>query len=395
MAAFLIRKRDDLIRGYVEYRPESGDLPRTKQESYVPWGLTTAREVVYARTGEHGSWNGGKGQYRLTPYDTLVSQDRRKLCQSELGDYALSVRKFTHGAVNKVTAGVKRYLAGLLFTDSIKAKETVHKEIGHYFYTGGRKGFGRIDDTRSSKNMSADQVWLGIIETLEGGRIDQLLAIHDAIGRKILPKLGGAPTTVYDKWKPVLRQDWFDDPNKRGRVKAPTRVKATLTGGIIQSSKNEIINQVAIERDRGVDMFQRDMNRLRDDRSDAYYDNVDSRNLLFGAGISGTTGTLLQSAFAFGKLSTGEELKQYVMAIVGYLVGGGMHSYHEVMAVARKAGVEYIDGGFEQSLPESFKQSPEYTQWRQEYYDVAVLGRLHWMYNKTCLPSHLNKNLRT
>jgi hypothetical protein len=37
-----------------------------------------------------------------------------------------------------------------------------------------------------------------------------------------------------------------------------------------------------------------------------------------------------------GQLSVG---KQYVLAIIGYLVGGGMHSYHESMAVAQKAGM--------------------------------------------------------
>lgn len=83
-------------------------------------------------------------------------------------------------------------------------------------------------------------------------------------------------------------------------------------------------------------MFIRDEKRLSHPQANDYYDDLDTRNLLFGAGISGTTGTLFQAAEAFGQLQTTELKKQYCAAILGYLVGGGMHSYHEVMAVAEK-----------------------------------------------------------
>jgi hypothetical protein len=139
----------------------------------------------------------------------------------------------------------------------------------------------------------------------------------------------------------------------------------------------------------------RDPHRTRHASADAYYDDADLRNVLFGAGISGTTGTLLQAARAFGGITNGELLKQYVLAIVGYLVGGGMHSYHESMSIAQRVGVPYNPGAYQPSLPVAFIYSPQFAQWRDEYYDIVVLGATHWRFNPGVLPSHLNKNLKT
>lgn len=106
--------------------------------------------------------------------------------------------------------------------------------------------------------------------------------------------------------------------------------------------------------------------------------DIQQRNLIFGAGPSGSTGTLLQAARLFGNLD-GELLRQYVLAIVGYLVGGGMHSYHEVMCIARLVGCPYADGAYLPSLPAMFTRSSEFERWRDEYYDIVVLGGRLWM----------------
>lgn len=138
-------------------------------------------------------------------------------------------------------------------------------------------------------------------------------------------------------------------------------------------------------------MFGRDPKRVYQGHAagDAYYDDLDVRNLLFGAGISGTTTTLLASAFAFAYPLGGEQLKQYVFAIIGYLVGGGMHSYHESLAVAQKAGLPYTPGAYIPSLPESFLESVQFKDWAAKYYDIVYLGATHWRYNANHLPSHV------
>ncbi|MBT8132471.1 MAG: hypothetical protein KJO35_09400 [Gammaproteobacteria bacterium] len=387
MSMFLVRSFDD-PKGYIELNRPDGTLPRTSSESYVPWGVSTHGKIVYAKTGEHTGWRGGTGQHRLRPYDTTVSQNRRRQCQSELGVMILNNPSFTAKAVSKVSNAMRLYLQS---QDAATAMACIYKQIGHYFYTGGRFGFGRISESKKD-DIGVDGVWRGIMQALLLGRLDQKMSIHDAIGRKVLPVLKGGQLVKYTNLATVVRQDWFDDPTRRGRVNAPVRAPVTTKGGISKLD-TPAGGTVAQGRNRGVDMFSRDLHRTRDKDADAYYDDADARNLLFGAGISGTTGTLLQAGIAFGKLTAAEDLKQYTLAIIGYLVGGGMHSYHETMAVASKVGVPYNPGAFETSMPESFRRSGLYTAWRANFYDIVVLGATHWRNNSGYLPSHLNKEL--
>ena len=398
MAKFLIRDRGSKA-GYKEVNPIGGVLPRTATESYVPWGLTLQQEVVYAKTGEHTSWNGGFGNFRLTKYNSIASQERRRICQSEFGVMALQRPEFTKTAVDIVSENMRKYLINQLFTNQDKTMNCVYNTIGHYFYTGGRESFGRIN-TNDKKRMRPRDVWDGILEKLRNGKVEQRLAIHDAVGRKVLPELGGNELVAYNQLGPTVRQDWFDDPDKRGRSDAPSRGTATNIGGIASTTQAGQVNTVFQSRVRGADSYIRDTGRTRTPEADSYYDELDVKNLLFGAGISGTTGTLLQAAVAFGRLDP-ENLKQYTMAIVGYLVGGGMHSYHETMAVAAKVGVPYQPGAYFStnprfnSLPQSFTSSPAFTLWNEKYYDIVTLGAIHWRYNTGVLPSHLNRELVT
>lgn len=388
MSTFLIRSFDD-PRSYVARQYPLGVLPRTSMESYVPWAVTTDRRVVYAKTGEHTGWRSGSAALR--PYDSLISQSRRRLAESALGLMALDHPSFTADGVGKVNQAIQHYLDHQFVTNRVGLTNELYA-IGQYFYTANGMGFGRID-TVAKTTLQPDGVRKGIFNALARGRLDQKMSIHDAIGRKVLPNLGGPQLATYQHWGPILRQDWFDDPATRGRRAAPQRAGATTIGGIVMPSQAQAVGPTAIARNRGVDMFERDTARRRQPEADAYYDDVDARNLLFGAGISGTTGSLLQSAFAFAGVLRGELLKQYVLAIVGYLVGGGMHSYHESMAVASKAGLPYNPGAYALSLPQTFLDSRQYAAWRTDYYDIVELGATHWRHNAGALPSHLNRQL--
>lgn len=387
MTDFLIRSFSDPI-GYTVLQRQDGTLPMSPEESYVPWGITLSGKVVYAKTGEHIGWRGGSGQTQLKPYDTQVSQNRRSLCQSELGLMALNNRAYTQAAVTKVSNAIKLYLKAQYSLNWAKTTKCVFDEIGHYFYTNGRSGFGRLSQ-QNKESVGVHQVWNRILLALDNGTLDQVMAIHDAVGRKVLPVLGGGSLVAYNDLAPIVRQAWFND-NRRGRV--GRRATPTNTGGVSDAGANGVgtVHQL---RTRGVDSSQRDTARQRDIDGDAYYDQADTLNLLFGAGISGTTGTLLQAGIAFGGLNVGEELKQYTMAIIGYLVGGGMHSYHETMAVAARVGVPYVPGTYLSSLPTSFTPSHACKDWTSKYYDVVVLGGTHWRHNESCLPSHLNQAL--
>ena len=393
MPTFLLRSLTD-PKGYIAFDPPLGVLPRSPAESYVPWALTHDGRVVYAKTGEHTSWRGGgdgKGA-ALKPYDSLASQRRRQLAESELGLIALRDTALTRTAMRLVTQGIQHWHDRLYLTQRQALTDAFYKEIGHYFYTGGGLGFGRIG-TAKKDSLTPEAVRRGIMHALANGSLDQVLAIHDAVGRKLLGPSDGGLWQTYQHWGPILRQGWFDDAAKRGRVAVRGAVASTV-GGIVPTSLGGMVGSTTQARNRGVDGFKRDLGRTREPGADDYYDDLDARNLLFGAGISGTTGTLLQAAFAFAGVLRGEMLKQYVLAIIGYLVGGGMHSYHESMAVARKAGLAYRPGAYLDALPQSLLSSREGQAWRAKYHDIVELGATHWRNNSTHLPSHLNTALK-
>jgi len=420
----------------------SGKLPRVAKgyesigkyqngNSYVPWAVTGTGRVVYAQTGGHSGSNDRNFRtntnLKLRKYDSLLSHERRRLCESELGMIALNNMALTSDAVQKVSKAMRDWLLKLsaeqpqrniaqngaataserfqnaknLAAQNQKqsVRDVVFSEIGHYLHTLDQKtkrtgmGFGRLSE-KSKQQVGPDQLFRDVIQALTKGRLDQIMAIHDAIGRKVLPKFGGPEQIPYDFVGGLVRQPWFDDPARRGRANAPTRATPTTVGGTAPADLGTQMPATAVSRNRGVDMFVRDHGRTREKGADAYYDDVDARHLLFGAGISGTTGTLLQAAIAFSSHLNLEEKKQYVLAIIGYLVGGGMHSYHESMAVAQKVGVPYTPGAFIPSLPQKFLQSTFFRKWHEKYYDIVELGAIHWMYNVTSLPSHMNKQLK-
>lgn len=102
-------------------------------------------------------------------------------------------------------------------------------------------------------------------------------------------------------------------------------------------------------------------------------------NLNFSASASGTTSTLLASAYAFSRNMFEnsrqgrdiEGLKQYMMGCVAYLVGSGMHTCHEVFYTGNKVdGLNYVTGKYDSMLPISFSGSPEYRKWKDEFWDV-------------------------
>jgi hypothetical protein len=139
-----------------------------------------------------------------------------------------------------------------------------------------------------------------------------------------------------------------------------------------------------------------------------YFADLDELNELFGAGPSGTTGTALTAAFTFGGFDPDnglERVKEYLFAVIGYLVGGGMHTLTESLAVCRLLGMEYHMGSLSGHdmpapntdtgrinsfgtvtrnyplLPALFLGSPQFANWRDEYYDIVVLGGTHWRFN--------------
>ncbi|MCS6123150.1 hypothetical protein [Shewanella baltica] len=359
----------------------------------VPYAVTKENKVVYSIYGEHLGFNQTVDGQKLKPYNCQTSLSRQLEYQSLLTSLILKHPSITNEAVNNVSKGIISFLQSRFSENGKSFSDILKKNIGHYFWTNGRASFGRIS-LDSIENIDSDEVLKSLIRTLKTGEIAQILAIHDAVGRKILPFHECDERSKYLSIANTVRQDWFDNAQLRGRkCKQDPGVPCETVGLLPPGSVADQSVKVQA-RHRAIDMFERDEKRTSHPEANDYYDNLDTRNLLFGAGISGTTGTLLQSAEAFGQLHNLELKKQYCAAIAGYLVGGGMHSYHDVMAVAEKVGVPYQPGSSIESLPELLLKNDEFQKLATEYYDVAVLGSLHWRFNKSCLPSHLNTQIK-
>jgi hypothetical protein len=121
-------------------------------------------------------------------------------------------------------------------------------------------------------------------------------------------------------------------------------------------------------RIRGIDLWL-------PDPTSAFMKEVNAHNLIFAAGQSGSTSTLFQAAILFGKLTGLEERKKYLMAVVAYLVGGGMHSCHELFKTAELVGIEYRVGEYDGAIPDNIRTHPLYRKWKHEFADVVGPAR--------------------
>lgn len=379
----------------------------TLPAGYVPWayfhGAPKHLEVVYAPL-QHAHL--APSTFAMQAYDQTISKARRRRCQAELGVMVLKNPAWTQIAVDQVSYGVRHFINRLV-EDDPTMRGRILDTISRYSFSDGQ-GFGLIS-SMPPQNMPENLRWQFMMNQLKPGNQDvaKTLAIHDAVGRKMLDDPHFWVATSADiKWefmatkirygqrKQAVRQAWYDGPT-RGRTKV-RGVKATSVASVLPANgmNGALPGAKMAKRKRGIDQNLRDPARTRSTEGDQYYDEVDRLNLLFGAGISGSTGTLLAAAAAFGNLTRHERMKQYTLAIVGYLVGGGMHTYHETMAVATKADVAYTPGAYETSMPDTFKQSDLFKRWRHDYYDIVVLGDQHNRFVGNFVPSANNPLLK-
>jgi hypothetical protein len=341
-----------------------------------PWAVTRSGQIVYIDCKDDPQAPKTPVSPPLVPYTKALSMERRRRCQSELGDLALKQRALTSAAVLKVSLGVNAYIRQCL-----KSGKPITTEIaactGKYMYSPA--GFGRLGQP-GDKPKDDQTLYQTALETLTSGSLASVLAIHDFMGRVIFAKLKGSTEqeAVFNRTGSGVRPAYIfgdpqtDSPQKieqlRGRSARPHAPGPTTAKGLLPDTGDGTTQL----RERGIDKWMPASTNLPGATID-----IQQRNLLFGAGPSGSTGTLLQAGMLFGNLD-GELLRQYVLAIVGYLVGGGMHSYHEVMVIARMAGCPYSDGAYVPSLPESFLRTPDFTKWRDDFWDIVVLGGKLW-----------------
>lgn len=350
-----------------------------KADGWLPWAMNSVNQVIYARYKDIKS----EVSPTMTIYTAAMSQTRRRRCQTALAHYATINRTHTNRAVIKVSLGIIDYLAQGYGDGQVKKDVAAH--MGRYMYSDA--GYGRLGQP-SSKPASEDLLYETALKTLSSGTasLPSILAIHDFMGRKVFDKHKGTEgqNAFYASTGSLVRPaHMFGSADSspealaqlRGRTERAGAITATSEPGVLSPGTAPASIAPYQTRARGIDRWEPSTGS-----QSAFSRDLSQRNLVFGAGPSGSTGTLLQAGMVFGNLDE-EDRKQYALAIVAYLVGGGMHSYHEVMSICSLANCPYAKGSFDTSLPNSFKSSQDYKVWISEYYDIAVLGGRLWILN--------------
>ncbi|HET6216789.1 MAG TPA: hypothetical protein VFE27_07185 [Acidobacteriaceae bacterium] len=382
---------------------------------FRPWALTPDGRVVYAEWNQTGSgvqgifdlaFSGFQQRTALRTYDKAVSQTRRREFETVLARDAGSHVECVKPALDSVTQGLQMYMMQYAHTVNGGVKEMVGKagdvvKARCYSNTGS----GRLG-TEGQRPTNGSDAWEIAFQALQGTDIPKIIGIQTALANVLTRdvKLTGGQEQIYkdtaNKVAPSqgFLYSWFDatqgtplDGERRGREKtggaAPTTTPGLTNPGLVADDGGEA-------RKRGIDEWQRNKN------ASPFLKGIDDRNLVFGAGRSGTTGELLKTYRTFGSTAVDETFKQYLLACVVYLVGGGHHTCHEIFSVANlltPAGGPkepnaqlssvsslvkgaYVPGKYVRHLPESYLTTSHFQVLQEKYWDIAMLGHLHGIF---------------
>jgi hypothetical protein len=342
---------------------------------------------------------------KLMAYDKLVSQSRRRQFESALARDAANHPECSQRAVSLVSSNL------IDFVDA-RSKTIVDggKKLGDVIKARcfSDTGSGRLGTAADGARLDDATAWQRALETLRSGSdIAKVLGIQNALANVLTRSFGfdgnreaiykGTASRVspseghlYSWFKPgSLPTDVAEDGLRRGRAKAgSTPVKPTSLPGVTQAG--DVPGGADAEsRIRGIDTW-------KPLEGSGFAKGLELRNLVFGAGRSGTTGELLKTYRTFGSVDCDENFKQYLLAVVAYLVGGGHHSCHEIFSVAnllvgadgpqggRRAATAsqlardaYVPGKYIKHLPDSYLTTSHFDSLKEKYYDIAMLGHLH------------------
>jgi hypothetical protein len=358
-----------------------------------PWAVTSDGRVVYAPWKQQGF--GLQGIFELAMgrnlsgtalkgYDKEVSLSRRREFETHLAQDANAHPECVKPAVDLVTVGLLRFVGG----NTTAAGRTILDRCY------GDTASGRLGTSRD-KPATEDAAWGVASSTLRGADIPKILGIQASLANVLTRtvRLSGTQQLIYDDTankvapKSGYLYQWFNSDAHRGRKKHEGGATATSTPGL--TSPGTVTTGGGESRKRGIDEWDRV-------EGSHFIKGIDMRNVAFGAGRSGTTGELLKAYRTFGAVDNGESFKQYLLAIVIYLVTGGHHSCHEIFSVANlltgsngpRGGRDaasvgdlargaYVPGKYVKHLPDSYLSTVHFALLKQKYYDIAMLGHLH------------------
>jgi hypothetical protein len=426
--------RDDTLPlGYREVNERLPDLgnPAEKRVELRPWAITKLGLVVYERWDSLavaspvvpvqewskrvfvGSLAETKG---LRLYDSALSLDRRREFETALARDAEAHPECVMPALNRVSGGVEDYYQNLL---KKKSKDDVERDIDEgiksFCYSDGNSA--QLGTSQTFRNTNLQQHINAAFQCFRGTDIATIMTVQSAFA-EMFEKLG--PSDRVDESSPSaqkMRYDdcmarldlksgrlytWFGSHEVRGRVskKTDTKPPPTDVAGLLRPGQSVSGNLAAAKNTpphvRGIDLFERA-------EKSPFVRGLDMRNLVFGAGRSGSIKVHMLAYRLFAGIDNDELFKQYLLAAIVTLVGKGHHTCHEILSVAshvtgpflsqregkdtkakdRDLGIPdlvkhaYVPGSYLKYLPQSYVTTKHFEDIRERYYDIAVLGHLH------------------
>ncbi len=405
---YLFRDGDS---GFKEVQGE----PVDKAGPFRPWALTPDGRVVYAEWKQTGSgvqsifdlaFSGFQQRTTLRSYDKAVSQTRRREFETELVRDAGAHVECVKQALDSVTHGLQMYMMQRAHMVNGGVGEVIEK-AGNVVKTRcySNTGSGRLG-TEVQRPTNGLDAWEIAIKELRGTDIPKIIGIQTALANVLTRdlKFSDAQEKIYkDTASKVAPSQgylysWFDatqgtplDGERRGREKTGGATPTTAPG---LTNPGLVVNGDGEARKRGMDEWQRNKT------ASPFLKGIDDRNMVFGAGRSGTTGELLKTYRTFGSTAVDETFKQYLLACVVYLVGGGHHTCHEIFSVAnlltpgggpkepnaKLSSISslvkgaYVPGKYVRHLPDSYLAASHFHALQEKYWDIAMLGHLHGIF---------------
>jgi hypothetical protein len=367
-----------------DYHEVTGEPLDSYKQPYRPWAVTSDGRVVYSEWKTTLAPPGGAG---LKPYNKAESIFRRREFETLLAHGAGNRPECVKPALDVVSNNLVDYVA--------KDIDRAGKRIQERCYGNTMSGRLGVKDACPSSTAEA---WRIAVQTLRGTDVPKILGIQSCLGNvytRDAPLTGGKDKIYKDTTNKVAPKsgylyNWFSSNDTRGRKEHAGAQSTTAIGLVSPGLVTDSGSSSYESRIRGIDMWD------RSDVASPFLKGIDMRNITFGAGRSGTTGELLKVYRTFGSLDTGEEFKQYLLAIVIYLVTGGHHSCHEIFSVANLltgsdgpkgtttghtaaelARGAYVPGKYIKHLPNSYLTSDHWEKMKEKYFDIALLGHLH------------------
>jgi hypothetical protein len=219
--------------------------------------------------------------------------------------------------------------------------------------------FGTLGEESAESDLENYQRGLMILR--KGKAIEHIFSAHIGALKIYREVLGYENDRDFHYWWQQVRGDLFIS---RGREKLDMPVKLVTFPGI------EVAPTIAHKMQahkRALDKTTRDYLNVTPFVWEAY-----QKDIPFVAGPSGTASECLVGLKTMGRAAnlTPEEIKEYLICCMGYLVSSGAHSLHEIYVLCGLFPMGYVPGRYEAVIPASFSGSASFQRLLANYSDL-------------------------